>query len=63
MVPGVAPAAKHQGTFTASAIRARLSGAAAPGHFRYREMGNLATVDRNAAVIEFGRFKMTGGFA
>lgn len=63
MVPGVAPAAKQQGKFAARAIRARLRGAAAPADFRYRDMGNLATIGRNAAVIEFGRFKMTGWFA
>ncbi|RNI16189.1 MULTISPECIES: NAD(P)/FAD-dependent oxidoreductase [Paracoccus] len=62
-VPGVAPAAKQQGKHTARTIRARLAGRQGPGPFRYRDMGNLATIGRNAAVIEFSRFKMTGWFA
>ncbi|SFX33856.1 NADH dehydrogenase [Paracoccus pantotrophus] len=62
-VPGVAPAAKQQGKHAARTIRARLAGMPPPGAFRYRDMGNLATIGRNAAVIEFGRFKMTGWFA
>ncbi|WP_140848937.1 NAD(P)/FAD-dependent oxidoreductase [Paracoccus sp. FO-3] len=62
-VPGVAPAAKQQGKHAARTIRARLAGKPPPGAFRYRDMGNLATIGRNAAVIEFGRFKMTGWFA
>ncbi|MFD2442081.1 NAD(P)/FAD-dependent oxidoreductase [Paracoccus kondratievae] len=62
-VPGVAPAAKQQGKHAARTIRARLAGRQGPGPFRYRDMGNLATIGRNAAVIEFGRFRMTGWFA
>jgi len=62
-VPGVAPAAKQQGTYAARVIRSRLRGAAAPGPFRYRHMGNLATIGRNAAVIEYGRFRMRGWLA
>lgn len=62
-VPGVAPAAKQQGSHAARTIRARLTGAKSPGRFRYRNMGNLATVGRNAAVIEYGRFQMKGWLA
>lgn len=64
-VPGVAPAAKQQGAYAARLIRKRLKGgepnAAAP--FKYRNMGNLATIGRNAAVIEYGSFKMKGWLA
>ncbi|TPE49368.1 NAD(P)/FAD-dependent oxidoreductase [Amaricoccus solimangrovi] len=62
-VPGVAPAAKQQGAHAARVIRARLSGRAAPGPFAYRHLGNLATVGRSAAVIDFGRFQLTGWLA
>jgi len=62
-VPGVAPAAKQQGTYAARVIRSRLRGAAAPGPFRYRHMGNLATIGRNAAVIEYRCFRMRGWLA
>lgn len=60
MVPGVAPAAKQQGRHAAGAIRARLRGGRQPGPFRYRPMGNLATIGRSAAVIEYGRLRMRG---
>ncbi|AGT10974.1 NAD(P)/FAD-dependent oxidoreductase [Paracoccus aminophilus] len=63
MVPGVAPAAKQQGDYAARVIRARLSGKEPPAPFRYRDMGNLATVGRNAAVIEFGRYRLRGRLA
>ncbi|RJL07494.1 NAD(P)/FAD-dependent oxidoreductase [Paracoccus siganidrum] len=62
-VPGVAPAAKQQGKHAARQIRARLQGKPPPGPFRYRHMGNLATIGRNAAVIDFGRFQMKGRLA
>lgn len=62
-VPGVAPAAKQQGAYAARVITARLKGQAAPGPFRYKHTGNLATIGRNAAVIEFGNFRMRGWFA
>ena len=34
-----------------------------PGPFAYRHLGNLATVGRSAAVIDFGRFQLTGWLA
>ncbi|TRW97715.1 NAD(P)/FAD-dependent oxidoreductase [Paracoccus sp. M683] len=60
MVPGVAPAAKQQGKYVARVIKARLQGKAALASFRYRSMGNLATIGRNAAVIEYGRLRLRG---
>ncbi|MTH35010.1 NAD(P)/FAD-dependent oxidoreductase [Paracoccus limosus] len=62
-VPGVAPAAKQQGSHAARTIRARLLDRPEPGPFRYRHMGNLATIGRNAAVIEYGSFKLRGWLA
>ncbi|WP_290753721.1 NAD(P)/FAD-dependent oxidoreductase [Amaricoccus sp.] len=59
-VPGVAPAAKQQGAYVARVIRARLAGRPAPPPFAYRHLGNLATVGRSAAVIDFGRVQLTG---
>lgn len=60
MVPGVAPAAKQQGQYVARMIRGRLAGGKLPGPFRYRSMGNLATIGRNAAVIEYGKLRLKG---
>lgn len=59
-VPGIAPAAKQQGSFVAKCIRAMLNGAPAPEIFTYRHQGNLATIGRKVAVIEFGKFKLKG---
>lgn len=58
-VPGVAPAAKQMGAHVASVLRDRLRGA--PGKpFRYRDYGNLATIGRMAAVVDFGRLRFSG---
>ena len=60
---GSRPAAKQQGAYVARVIRARLAGRPAPGPFRYRHLGNLATVGRSSAVIDFGRVKLKGWLA
>lgn len=62
-VPGVAPAAKQQGSYVARRIKAALKGQPIDTPFSYRHLGNLATIGRNAAVIEMGRFKLTGWLA
>ena len=59
-VPGVAPAAKQQGAYVASVIRARIRGRPLPGPFVYRHLGDLATIGHSAAVIDFGRIQLTG---
>ena len=62
-VPGIAPAAKQQGKYAAGVIRGRLSGAASSAAFRYRHLGNLATIGPSAAVIELGRIRLKGWLA
>jgi NADH dehydrogenase len=42
--PGVAPVAKQQGVYAATTIRARIGARAEPPPFRYRDLGNLATI-------------------
>ncbi|HYM86787.1 MAG TPA: NAD(P)/FAD-dependent oxidoreductase [Pseudoxanthomonas sp.] len=61
-VPGVAPAAKQMGRHVANAIRARLQGKSVP-HFAYKDYGNLATIGRMAAIVHFGRLKLSGVLA
>ena len=61
--PGIAPAAKQQGVHTAATIRRRLSGDTAARPFRYRHSGNLATIGRRSAVIDFGWIKIRGWLA
>ena len=62
-VPGLAPAAKQQGVYVARIIKARLEGRTHLPPFRYRHLGNLATIGRQAAVVEFGGFKLSGALA
>lgn len=58
-VPGIGDAAKQGGKYVASVIRARLNGeSVAP--FRYRHLGDIATVGKSAALIDFGWIQLTG---
>jgi NADH:ubiquinone reductase (H+-translocating) len=61
-VPGIAPAAKQQGRYVASLIKARLQGRTLPP-FRYKHAGSLAQIGKNKAVIDFGRIKLRGTLA
>ncbi|HKY94969.1 MAG TPA: NAD(P)/FAD-dependent oxidoreductase, partial [Kiloniellales bacterium] len=62
-VPGIAPAAKQMGSYVAKTIAARLKGRPAPPPFRYRHTGDLATIGRSQAVVDFGWIKFSGFFA
>jgi NADH dehydrogenase len=65
-VPGVSPAAKQMGRTAAANILRRIAGQPAQA-FRYRDYGNLATIGRNAAVVDlwtpWRRLKFSGWFA
>ena len=62
-LPGLAPVAKQQGAYVARVLRARIAGRAAPGPFRYRNYGAMATIGRRAAVADFGWLKVDGTLA
>ena len=62
-VPGIAPAAKQQGLHVAQTIRRRLLGETQTRPFRYKHAGNLATIGKRSAVIDFGWLKMHGWIA
>jgi NADH:ubiquinone reductase (H+-translocating) len=62
-LPGVAPVAKQQGAFVGAVIACRISGKPKPAAFRYRDAGQLATIGRRAAVVDFGRVRFTGRLA
>jgi NADH:ubiquinone reductase (H+-translocating) len=63
LVPGIAPAAKQQGRYVGKVIAARLKGAKTLGPFRYSHSGNLATIGRNAAVVDLNGIKLKGSLA
>jgi NADH:ubiquinone reductase (H+-translocating) len=58
-LPGVAPVAIQQGKFVAKLIAYRLLGRPLP-EFHYRDLGNLATIGRSAAVAQFGSIHLSG---
>jgi NADH dehydrogenase FAD-containing subunit len=62
-LPGLAPVAKQQGIYAARVIAARVAGRRPPGPFRYRDLGNLATIGRRAAVADFGWLRLGGRLA
>jgi NADH dehydrogenase len=58
-LPGVAPVAKQQGVYLARSIAARLKGGTLQP-FEYRDFGSMATIGRKSAVVQIGRFHVTG---
>ena len=58
-LPGIAPVARQQGHHAAKVIKAALAQRTAP-QFRYRNFGNLATIGRSHAVIDFGWWRVSG---
>lgn len=58
-LPGVAQVAIQQGKYVANVIEARLAGQPAP-NFVYKDLGNMATVGRAAAVAELGKVHLDG---
>jgi NADH:ubiquinone reductase (H+-translocating) len=61
--PGIAPAAKQQGVHVARTIKRRLAGDSQPRAFRYMHAGDLATIGKRSAVIDFGWCKLRGWIA
>jgi NADH:ubiquinone reductase (H+-translocating) len=61
-LPGVAPVATQEGKYVAQKICAQLAGKAiAP--FIYKEVGSLAVIGQNAAVVDLGFIKFSGPLA
>jgi NADH:ubiquinone reductase (H+-translocating) len=59
-LPGVAPVAKQQGRYVGRLIKVRLRNAERVEPFRYRDYGNLTTIGRKAAVVDFGWIHLRG---
>jgi NADH dehydrogenase len=62
-VPGIAPAAKQEGAHVAATIKKRLQGDTNRRVFHYKHSGNLATIGKRSAVIDFGWIKIRGWLA
>jgi NADH dehydrogenase len=63
-LPGVAQPAIQEGRFVAKLITARIRGKQEPT-FHYKDLGNLATIGRSAAVVDvpvppFGQLRFSG---
>lgn len=58
-VPGIAPAAIQGGKWAAANIGRRIAGERSRP-FRYRDLGNMAVIARNEAVVHVRGVKMTG---
>ncbi len=58
-LPGVAPVATQQGNFLAKMIRREVKGLPREA-FRYVDKGQMATIGRSRAIVQTGKFKVTG---
>jgi NADH dehydrogenase len=58
-LPALASVAKQQGQYLAHCLKQRLQGKALKP-FRYHDWGTMATIGRNEAAADFGRFSITG---
>jgi NADH dehydrogenase len=58
-LPQVAPVALQQGKFVGEQIL-RLAAGKALTTFKYRDKGSMATIGRHKAVVQVGKFTMTG---
>ena len=64
LYPQVAQVAIQQGRHVARLVAERVDGKAADTPFRYRDLGQMATIGRNAAVLELPNgFSLQGWFA
>lgn len=59
-LPGVAQVAMQQGRYVGKLLSNQLAGRAPPPAFRYFDKGNMAVVGKGFAVLQSGRFKMSG---
>ncbi|MEM8638928.1 MAG: NAD(P)/FAD-dependent oxidoreductase [Cyanobacteria bacterium P01_G01_bin.54] len=58
-LPGIAPVAMQQGNYIATLLKRRLKGESSPA-FAYFDLGKLAVIGQNAAVVDLGFMKLSG---
>ena len=61
--PGVVQAALQQGAYVAGALRARIEGRAAPAPFRYSDVGSMAVVGKDFALLQAPHIRLSGRLA
>lgn len=61
-LPGTAPVALQQGKFIGKTIREEIAGKPR-SKFHFHDKGQMATIGRSRAIVELGRFKMSGFMA
>lgn len=62
-LPGVAPVAMQQGEYVGKRIHDLVLGVKNDKPFRYWDKGNMATIGRSRAIVESGKWRMTGKLA
>jgi NADH dehydrogenase FAD-containing subunit len=62
-LPGVAQVAMQQGRYAGRLIHRRIVGASVPPPFRYFDKGTMAVVGKGFAVLQSGRFRLSGFLA
>ena len=62
-LPGVAQVAMQQGRYAGRLIHRHLTGKPVPSPFSYFDKGNMAVVGKGFAVLETGKFHMSGFLA
>jgi NADH dehydrogenase len=60
IVPGVAQGAMQMGSFVAKLLRRRYAGKSEPDAFRYRDLGNMATIGRAKAIADIKGLEFHG---
>jgi NADH dehydrogenase len=62
-LPALAQVAKQQGEYLGRSLKRSLSQGGGSEPFRFRNRGNTAVIGRNAAIFDFGTWRLKGRFA
>jgi NADH dehydrogenase FAD-containing subunit len=62
-LPGVAQVAMQQGRYVGNYIGRLTTGGSQPPPFRYFDKGNMAVVGQGFAILESGKFRLSGTLA
>lgn len=62
-LPGVAPVAQQQGAYVAKHISSIIENKPNTENFKYFDKGSMATIGRSRAVVDIGKFHMSGFLA